>query len=176
MTAKAPKQLLDLPGEILDYVAEAVDHIASLRALARTCTRFQDYAERFIYRSLTIEHGAQARGLHNAISRRPRRATMVLKLTAAPSTVATRGTEHIPLMLEKMNLVKDLFIESPFCNRPACSEFVEDQERYAKIFCKSSLQVVEPSERFLSQLISCKWQAFNLRRATCSRDAIQGTL
>jgi hypothetical protein len=154
--AKSPKQLLDLPDEILNIVAEAVDHIASLRALARTCSRFQDHAERFIYRSLTIEHGAQARGLHKAIARRPRRAAMALKLTVAPSTVATRGTEHIPSMLEKMNCLKHVFIESPFCNRPACSEFVEDQERYAKILSKSSLQVIDPSERLLSQLVSCK--------------------
>jgi hypothetical protein len=154
--AEAPKQLLDLPDEILNFVAEAVDNIASLRALARTCTRFQDHAERFIYRSLTIEHGAQARSLHKAISRRPRRATVASKLTVAPSTVATRGTEHIPWMLEKMNCVKELFLESPFCNRPTCSEFVEDQERYARLFCRASLQVTDPSERLLSQLVTCK--------------------
>ena len=154
--AKSPKQLLDLPDEILSLVAEAVDHLTSLRALARTCTRFQEHAERFIYRSVTIEHGAQARGLYKAISRRSRRATMALKLTVAPSTVATRGTEHIPSMLERMNCVKSLFIESPFCNRPACSEFVEDQERYAIIFYKSSLQITDPSKRLLSQLVSCK--------------------
>jgi hypothetical protein len=81
---------------------------------------------------------------------------MALKLTVAPHAVATRGTEHIPWMLEKMNCVKDVFIESPFCNRPACSEFVEDQERYAKMFCKSSLQVIDPTDRLLSQLVSCK--------------------
>lgn len=150
------KQLLDLPDEILDIVADMLNHLPSLRALARTCTRFQDHAERFIYRALVIEHGAQARGLYKAMSKRPRRATMALKLIIAPSTVATRGTEHIPSMLEKMHCVKDLFIQSPFCNRPGCSEFVEDQERYAKIFCKSSLRVTDPSKRLLSQLLSCK--------------------
>jgi hypothetical protein len=68
--AKALKQLLDLPDEILNCVAEAVDDVTSLRALARTCRRLQDQAERFIYCALIIEHGAQARGLYKAISRR----------------------------------------------------------------------------------------------------------
>ena len=58
--AKAPKQLLNLPDEILNFVAEAIDTGTSLGALARTCRRLQDHAERFIYRSLIIEHGAQA--------------------------------------------------------------------------------------------------------------------
>jgi hypothetical protein len=152
----SPKQLLDLPDEVLNFVAEAVDNLSSLHALACTCTRFQDHAEKFIYRSLTIEHGAQAQALHKAITARPRRAAMASKLTVAPSMVATRGIEHIPSMLEKMNCVKDLFIESPFCNKPGCSEFVEDQERYANIFRKSSLHIVDPSARLLSQLVSCK--------------------
>jgi hypothetical protein len=154
--AKSAKQLLDLPDEILNLIAEAVDHITSLRALARTCSRFQGHAERFIYRSLIIEHGAQARLLYKAISRRPQRAAMTLNLVVAPSAFATRGTEHIPWMLEKMNCVKDVFIESPFCKRPTCSEFVEDQERYAKMFRSSSLENIDSSERLLSQLVSCE--------------------
>src|SRR5205814_7929202 len=85
----------------------------------------------------------------------------------APSMVATRSIEHIPSMLEKMNCVKDLFIESPFCKKPGCSEFVEDQERYANIFRKSSLDIVDPSARLLSQLVSCKQQFFTSRRFVC---------
>jgi hypothetical protein len=164
----SPKQLLDLPDEVLNFVAEAVDNLNSLHALARTCTRFQDHAEKFIYRSLTIEHGAQAQALYKAITARPRRATMASKLTVAPSMVATRGIEHIPSMLEKMTCVKDLFVESPFCKKPGCSEFVEDQERYANIFRKSSLDIVNPSARLLSQLISCKQQFFTSCLFVCA--------
>jgi hypothetical protein len=170
----SPKQLLDLPDEVLNFVAEAVDNLNSLHALARTCTRFQDHAEKFIYRSLTIEHGAQAQALHKAIITRPRRATMASKLTIAPSMVATRGIEHIPSMLEKMNCVKDLFIESPFCKKPGCSEFVEDQERYANIFRKSSLHIVDPSARLLSQLVSCKQQLFTSCRFAYAHDILHG--
>jgi hypothetical protein len=171
----SPKQLLDLPDEVLNFVAEAVDNLNSLHALARTCTRFQDHAEKFIYRSLTIEHGAQAQALHKAIIARPRRATMASKLTVAPSMVATRGIEHIPSMLERMNCVKDLFIESPFCKKPGCSEFVQDQERYANIFRKSSLHVVDPSVRLLSQLVSCKQQLFTSCRFVYAHDILHGT-
>lgn len=171
----SPKQLLDLPDEVLNFVAEAVDNLNSLHALARTCTRFQDHAEKFIYRSLTIEHGAQAQALHKAIIARPRRATMASKLTVAPSMVATRGIEHIPSMLERMNCVKDLFIESPFCKKPGCSEFVEDQERYANIFRKSSLHIVDPSVRLLSQLVSCKQQLFTSCRFVYAHDILHGT-
>jgi hypothetical protein len=35
--AKAPKQLLNLPDEILNFVAEAINNGTSLGALARTC-------------------------------------------------------------------------------------------------------------------------------------------
>jgi hypothetical protein len=170
----SPRQLLDLPDEVLNFVAEAVDNLNSLHALARTCTRFQDHAEKFIYRSLTIEHGAQAQALHKAIIARPRRATMASKLTVAPSMVATRGIEHIPSMLERMNCVKDLFIESPFCKKPGCSEFVEDQERYANIFRKSSLHIVDPSVRLLSQLVSCKQQLFTSCRFVYAHDILHG--
>ena len=81
---------------------------------------------------------------------------MTLKLILAPAMVATRGTEHVPSLLEMMVFVKDIFIESPFCNDPACSEFVEDQVRYAQIFRKSALLTLDPSERLLSKLVSCK--------------------
>src|SRR6266496_3937060 len=97
------KQLLDLPDEILNFVAETVENGTSLGALARTCRRLQDHAERFIYRSLIIE----------AISRRPRRAAVVSKLFVVTSAVATRGIEYIPWMLEKMNCLKNLLIQSP---------------------------------------------------------------
>jgi hypothetical protein len=127
--------------------------------LARTCRLLQDHAERFIYRSLIIEHGAQARGLYKAVSRRPRRAAVASKLFVAPSAVATRGTEYIPRMLEKMNCVKNLLIQSPFCGQPSSSEFMEDQAQYASLFRRSSLQVTNPSERLLSQLVDCKWRS-----------------
>jgi hypothetical protein len=154
--AEAPKQLLDLPDEILNFVAEAVENGTSLVALARTCRRLQDHAERFIYRSLIIEHGAQAGRLDKAISRPPRRAAVVSKLFVVPSAVATRGIEYIPWMLEKMNCLKNLLIQSPSCAQPSSSESMEDQAQYANLFRRPSLHVTNPSERLLSQLVDCK--------------------
>lgn len=109
-------QLLALAVELLIEIISQVQDRQSLCALARTCSRLQNLTEDFIYESLLIRNGRQARALAQLFASGRIRARAVHDLQIRWPHTSEDGIEDIDPVLKDITQLKHLRIESPCCN------------------------------------------------------------
>lgn len=109
-------QFLALADELLVEIISKVQDRQALCALARTCSRLHNLAEDFIYESLLIRKGVQARSLAQLFTSGRLRARAVHDLQIRWPYTSEDGIEDIDPVLRDFTQLKHLRIESPCCN------------------------------------------------------------
>ncbi|KAE9970489.1 hypothetical protein EG327_010250 [Venturia inaequalis] len=109
-------RFLALADELLIEIISQVQDRQALCALARTCGRLQNLTEDFIYESLLIRNGDQARSLAHLFASRRIRARAVHDLQIRWPHTSEDGIEDIDPVLKDLTQLKHLRIESPCCN------------------------------------------------------------
>ena len=154
--------LLALPDELLLCVLSHLsDDRGSLSAFACACQRLQDLAEPFLYASNLITRGSQVQGLSHALTARKERVRLVQSLDLRCRYRYTAGMSVIMTILPALVNLKELTIESPWCNQSAASPDAWDDEieSYARIFRDASLLATSSkggSDQSLARLQSCE--------------------
>ena len=136
-----PSLLLALPDElVLCVLSHLSDDRDSLSAIACACRRLQDLAEPFVYASNLITAGSQVQGLSHALTARKERVRLVQSLDLRCRFRYTAGMSIIMTILPALVNLKELTIESPWCNHSAASPDAWDDEieSYARIFRDAS--------------------------------------
>lgn len=137
-----PCLLLALPDELpLCVLSHLSDEPDSLSAIACTCRRLQHLTEPFIYASNLITKGSQVPRLSHALIARKERMRLVHGLDLRCRYEHTAGMSSMMNLLPALVNLKELTIESPWCNQSADSPdaWNEEVESYARIFRDASL-------------------------------------
>ena len=157
-----PRVLLALPDELLLCVLFHLSYEPdSLSAIARACSRLQDLSEPFIYASILITKGSQVPRLSHALTARRERVQFVHSLDLRCRYAHTAGMSSMNTLLPALVNLKELTIESPWCNQSAASPEAWDDalQSYAQTFRDASLLAnsydVGP-EQPLARLQSCQ--------------------
>lgn len=109
-------QFLALADELLIEIISQLQDRQSLCALARTCSRLQNLTEDFIFESLLIRNGTQARSLAQLLTSGRIRARAVHDLQIRWPHTSEDGIEDIDPVLKDLTQLKHLRVESPCCN------------------------------------------------------------
>ena len=134
--------LLALPDELpLCVLSHLSDDRDSLSAIACTCRRLQYLAEPFIYASNLITKGSQVPRLSHALAARKELLRVVQSLDLRCRYQHAAGMSFMMNLLPALVNLKELTIESPWCNQSAASPdaWNEEVESYARIFRDASL-------------------------------------
>ena len=137
-----PLSLLTLPDELLlGVLSHLPGEPESLSAIACACRRLQDLAEPFIFASNLITNGSQVPRLSHALTARKERLRSVHSLDLRCRFEHTAGMTSMMTLLPALVNLKQLTIESPWCNRPRVSPpaWDDEVESYARIFRDASL-------------------------------------
>ena len=137
-----PFSLLALPDELLLCV---LSHLSNerrfLSAVASACRKLQDLAEPFIYESILVVNGSQLPRLSYALTARKERVRFINSLDLRCRYTLTAGMSSIDTLLPVLVNLKELTIESPWCNHSAISPDAWDDEvrSYTRTFRDASL-------------------------------------
>ena len=134
--------LLTLPDELLLCVLSHLsDEQDALSAIACACHKLQDLAEPFIYASKLITQGSQLSRLSDALATRKERVKWVHGLDLRCRHTHTEGVSLMNTLLPSLVNLRELTIESPWCNRSARSPEAWNDllESYAQIFRDGSV-------------------------------------
>lgn len=145
-----------LPDELLAAIVAFLDEI-STSCVAAVCTRLNDLAEPFLYKSINVSKGSQAVALAKAVARRPSRAAYIRTMLVSTRFEWAAGINQLPGSLDRMRNLQDLSLETPDCNMKSPEErvpWIMLQDRYERIFQHSSL-LLPPASRSLPRLRSC---------------------
>ncbi|KAL8788285.1 MAG: hypothetical protein Q9195_007382 [Heterodermia aff. obscurata] len=137
-----PFSLLALPDELLLGILSCLSaEQSALSAVACACRRLQNLAEDFIYASNLIIKGSQAQRLSHALTARKDRVRLVHSLDLRCRFAHAAGMSVMNTLLPGLVNLKELTIESPWCNHSAVSTEVWDDalESYAQTFRDASL-------------------------------------
>jgi len=159
--AHATLGLLHLPDEILINVFGFLDFGALCNAVL-VCKHFDDLAEPFLYHTIHILTGQQAKALVNCIIQNRLRATWIRSLLVSTKFEDDDGLELLPPTIRLMRNLLDLRLETPDCNSKFPDErtsWVSLQDRYERIFEHSSAAVPKGVGKCLPNLRSCKFSA-----------------
>lgn len=154
--------LLSFPDELLISILShlAID-LPTLSALSWVCKKLQDLAEPLIYASILITKGLQTQRLVHALDARKERVRYVHALNLRCRYAHTEGMSLMKSLLPRLEHLKELTIESPWCNHSSVSPAMWDEEvqSYAHILSDASL-LVSPQNlghgQPLARLRSCQ--------------------
>lgn len=136
--------LLSFPDELLISILShlAID-LPTLSALSWVCKKLQDLAEPLIYASILITKGSQTQRLVHALDARKERMRYVHALGLRCRYTQTEGMSLMKSLLPRLEHLKELSIESPWCNHSSASPSMWDEEveSYARIFSNAPLFV-----------------------------------
>ena len=154
--------LLNLPDELLiSMLSHLAIDLPTLTAISCACKRLQDLAEPLIYASILITKGSQILQLCRALEARTERARFVHALDLRCRYQHTEGMSFMETLLPGLEHLKELTIESPWCNHSSATPIVWDNEveSYARTFANASLFANPQTLRLgqpLARLRSCQ--------------------
>jgi len=111
--AEQSGRLLSLVDELLLNIIDHVDSHQALCNLAATCTRFQGIAEPYVWRSLLVLNGSQARNIALALDSRDLRIEYIRELSVRYKDEHRAGIEELNHFIPLMQRLGHLTIESP---------------------------------------------------------------
>jgi hypothetical protein len=121
-TRRESSSLLGLPNELITAIAEQIDDEVSLRSLALSCRRIQGLAEPSLYRSIFHLYGLQLAKLHSSLCAKPRRAQYIHSIESRCRTTHLTDLDFLARVVDLATNVRNLILESPFCNVWMASE------------------------------------------------------
>jgi hypothetical protein len=150
--------LLELPNELVAHVIEFVHDSATLRGLACTCARLQQLTEPVLWRELLIRESPKLKGILKAMRTRRERTSALQRLNV-PCDSYFQDMRSLAELLEMVQNLRELMIESPSCNAIEFEDLDEWQPMMEQLF--SPFQQIsgnsDLSPRPLQQLKSCKF-------------------
>lgn len=114
--APAADGILTLVDELLLNIIDHIDSHQALCNLAATCMRFQDLVEPYIWRSLLIITGGNARKVALALDSREARIDYVQDLAIRYKDSRREGIEELNHFIAVMPKLRNLVLESPCPN------------------------------------------------------------
>jgi hypothetical protein len=146
---------LSLATEIIISVIESIDDPTDLVCLAQTCKKLQPFAEAQSFKTLRARDGQHVQELAIVLDCRPERFNYVQQLTATPKRREWQGFQIVPSLVKKMGNLRELWVESPPCNRNSSSWWIaESQKEYMKMFREANGDVGDLTP--LRNLRSCE--------------------
>ena len=150
-------QLLDLPDEILLSVLSYVPERPDVIKILLTNRHLNRLAEPFLYNTVQVTHGAQAKIIAANIRSRQVIATWIRSLLVSTKFGDDDGLERLPQCLSKMCNLKELRLETPDCNQKPAEDRVSWtrlQDQYETVFENASIAPPQPPS-YLPGLESC---------------------
>ena len=137
-----PFPLLQLPNELISAIAEQIEEQQTLRSLARTCRRVQPLTEPVLYRSFFHRNANQTRRLSEAIESRAERVQAILAIDSRCKWQQRKWLITLAPIIAQANNLRQLTIESPYCNRGLSGE----SNLWRKTICKLLRPVCQINE------------------------------
>lgn len=109
-------QLVALADELLIEIISQIDDRQSLCSLAHVSSRLQGLTEPYIYKSILITTGDQARNLVQIFKSRDARKRAVRDLQIRYLHTSEDGIEDLNAVLKDLTQLRHLRVEAPCCN------------------------------------------------------------
>ena len=154
-----PRQLTELPSELIADIIEHVDNRETLVSLAGVCSELRNLTEPVLYRSILQRTGAEAVRLQKAIKARPCRARWLHTIDSRCKFSKREGLISMASVIMKARSLKELTIESPYCNRTHGDEYDHWKTTMYQMLCPLSTNNNAP---FLPHLRKCMLALFRL--------------
>ena len=106
----APPQFPRVPPELLPHIFRLVKCRSTLATASRVCRVFQSEAERILYDQFSIQQTFQLQSLHYALSKAPRRALAIRRLTIIDFEDLSKHTGEIAEILLALTNLRHLTV------------------------------------------------------------------